>query len=136
MIWGTLRCESAPDFCDIRSSADRSANTSAIAIAKKPGRPHLTRWYTHVETLPVPKGALDSYNKAKIDHDKGKKRKRTETVEVVLPNAVKGKVVVRFGQLLALGVYYRYALVILRTNTVQRLSRLVTCTLVTSRRPF
>lgn len=81
--------------------ADHTANTSAIAIAKKPGRPHLTRWYTHVETLPVPKGALDSYNKARVDHDKGKKLKRTETVEVVLPNAVKGKVVVRFGKSVA-----------------------------------
>jgi glutamyl-tRNA synthetase len=31
--------------------------------------------------------------------DKGKKAKRTESVDVVLPNAVMGKVVVRFGQL-------------------------------------
>lgn len=30
--------------------------------------------------------------------DKGKKAKRTESVDVVLPNAVPGKVVVRFGE--------------------------------------
>ena len=31
--------------------------------------------------------------------EKGKRAKRTESVEVVLPNAVPGKVVVRFGEL-------------------------------------
>jgi hypothetical protein len=31
--------------------------------------------------------------------EKGKKAKRTEVVDVVLPNAVPGKVVVRFGEL-------------------------------------
>lgn len=34
--------------------------------------------------------------------EKSKKQKRTESVEVVLPNAVVGKVVVRFGKLTAL----------------------------------
>jgi glutamyl-tRNA synthetase len=64
---------------------------------KKPGRPHLARWYSHVETLPIPKSALESFLKAKIEMEKGKKAKRTESVDVVLPNAVPGKVVVRFG---------------------------------------
>lgn len=66
---------------------------------KKPGRPHLSRWMSHVETLDVPRQALESFMKARSDLDKGKKAKRMETVEVVLPNAVKGKVVVRFGEL-------------------------------------
>lgn len=39
--------------------------------------------------------------KSRADMDKGKKAKRTETVDVVLPNAVVGKVVVRFGELTA-----------------------------------
>jgi glutamyl-tRNA synthetase len=66
---------------------------------KKPGRPHLARWYTHIETLPALRSALDSAFKARSDADKGKKVKRMETVEVALPNAVVGKVVVRFGEL-------------------------------------
>ena len=65
---------------------------------KKPGRPHLARWYSHVETLPIPRAALESFTKAKSDMERGKKAKRTESVDVVLPNAVPGKVVVRFGQ--------------------------------------
>lgn len=56
------------------------------------------RWYSHVETLPVPKGALESFVKAKTEMERGKKAKRIESVDVVLPNAVPGKVVVRFGQ--------------------------------------
>lgn len=75
-----------------------TANSSAIGSTKKPGRPHLTRWYNHVESLPIPKAALESINKAKNDLEKSKKVKRMETVEVVLPNAVPGKVVVRFGE--------------------------------------
>lgn len=34
---------------------------------------------------------------AKKEMDRGKKVKRTESVDVVLPNAVVGKVVLRFG---------------------------------------
>ena len=34
--------------------------------------------------------------------DKGRKAKRTESVDVVLPNAVPGKVVVRFGEFVSL----------------------------------
>ncbi|KAK8844112.1 glutamate-tRNA ligase [Kwoniella newhampshirensis] len=79
IIWGTIR-----------------GNNSAIGSVKKPGRPHLSRWFTHVETLPVPKAALEAYRQAKSEMDKGKKTKRLESVDVVLPNAVKGKVVVRF----------------------------------------
>lgn len=67
---------------------------------KKPGRPHLARWFNHVETQTVPRTALESAAKAKADADKGKKAKRTETVEVSLVNAIPGKVVVRFGQLI------------------------------------
>lgn len=81
LIWGTIR-----------------GNASAIGSMKKPGRPHLARWYSHVETLPIPKSALESFIKAKIEMEKGKKAKRTESVDVVLPNAVPGKVVVRFGE--------------------------------------
>lgn len=65
---------------------------------KKPGRPHLARWYYHVETLPIPRSALDKYTKAKSEMERGKKAKRTESVDVVLPNAIPGKVVVRFGE--------------------------------------
>lgn len=82
LIWGTIR-----------------ANTPAMGSLKKPGRPHLARWYTHVETLPVPKSALESAAKAKSDMERGKKAKRVESVDVVLPNAIPGKVVVRFGKL-------------------------------------
>ncbi|KAL0247921.1 glutamate-tRNA ligase [Cryptococcus tetragattii IND107] len=78
-IWGTIR-----------------GNNSAIGSIKKPGRPHLQRWFNHVETLDVPKAALESYRQAKSEMEKGKKTKRLESVDVVLPNAVKGKVVVRF----------------------------------------
>jgi len=74
------------------------ANNSALGAIKKPGRPHLSRWFTHVETLPVPRAALDSFSEARRELDKGRKVKRTETVDVVLPNAVPGKVVVRFGE--------------------------------------
>ncbi|OCF43000.1 glutamate-tRNA ligase [Kwoniella heveanensis CBS 569] len=78
-IWGTIR-----------------GNSSAIGSIKKPGRPHLARWFNHVETLPVPIAALEAFRQARSEMDKGKKIKRLETVDVVLPNAVKGKVVVRF----------------------------------------
>ncbi|WRT69194.1 glutamate-tRNA ligase [Kwoniella shivajii] len=78
-IWGTIR-----------------GNNSAIGSIKKPGRPHLSRWFNHVESLSVPQNALKSFQQAKSEMDKGKKTKRLETVDVVLPNAVKGKVVVRF----------------------------------------
>ena len=78
---------------------DHLANTSALGAVKKPGRPHLLRWFTHVETLPAPRTAVESYTEAKRDLDKGKKAKRVESVDVVLPNAVPGKVVVRFGEL-------------------------------------
>jgi glutamyl-tRNA synthetase len=82
LIWGTIR-----------------GNVAAVGSMKKPGRPHLARWYNHVETLPVPRAALESFTKAKSDMERGKKAKRTESVDVVLPNAVPGKVVVRFGKL-------------------------------------
>ncbi len=75
-----------------------TGNSSAIGAIKKPGRPHLSRWFNHVETLPIPRSALDSAVEAKKDVEKGKKAKRTESVDVVLPNAVPGKVVVRFGE--------------------------------------
>ncbi|WVR08947.1 glutamate-tRNA ligase [Kwoniella sp. DSM 27419] len=78
-IWGTIR-----------------GSNSAIGSVKKPGRPHLSRWFNHVESLPVPQGALECYRQARSEMDKGKKVKRLETIDVVLPNAVKGKVVVRF----------------------------------------
>ncbi|KAK4688358.1 hypothetical protein P7C73_g1752, partial [Tremellales sp. Uapishka_1] len=78
-IWGTIR-----------------SNNSALGSMKKPGRPHLARWFNHIEALPVCKGVMDSLYKAKSGADKDKKVKRMETVEVVLPNAVQGKVVVRF----------------------------------------
>ena len=81
LIWGTIR-----------------GNVAAVGSMKKPGRPHLARWYNHVETLPVPRAALESFTKAKSDMERGKKAKRTESVDVVLPNAVPGKVVVRFGR--------------------------------------
>ncbi|WVQ77833.1 hypothetical protein IAR50_007527 [Cryptococcus sp. DSM 104548] len=63
-IWGTIR-----------------GNNFAIGTIKKPGRPHLQRWFTHVETLDVPQQALRTFS---------------QSVDVVLPNVVKGKVVVRF----------------------------------------
>lgn len=66
---------------------------------KKPGRPHLSRWFNHVETQHVPRTVLEMAAKSRADMDKGKKAKRTETVDVVLPNAIPGKVVVRFGEL-------------------------------------
>ncbi|ODN81138.1 glutamate-tRNA ligase [Cryptococcus amylolentus CBS 6039] len=78
-IWGTIR-----------------GNNSAIGSIKKPGRPHLQRWFTHVETLDVPQQSLKTFSQAKSEQEKGKKTKRLESVDVVLPNAVKGKVVVRF----------------------------------------
>lgn len=81
LIWGTIR-----------------GNVAALGSMKKPGRPHLARWYNHVETLPVPRAALESFTKAKSDMERGKKAKRVESVDVVLPNAVPGKVVVRFGE--------------------------------------
>lgn len=80
LIWGTIRI-----------------NSSALGSLKKPGRPHVGRWFSHVESLPVPKAALDSFTKAKSDMERGRKAKRVESVDVVLPNAVPGKVVVRFG---------------------------------------
>jgi len=70
---------------------------SALGAIKKPGRPHLARWWTHVESLPTAKKAVESFNKARTEMEKSKKQKRTESVEVVLPNATVGKVVVRFG---------------------------------------
>ena len=44
------------------------------------------------------KKAMEQFNKARTEMEKSKKQKRTESVEVVLPNATVGKVVVRFGQ--------------------------------------
>jgi hypothetical protein len=44
------------------------------------------------------KNAIEGFREAWKDFEKGKKAKRTETVDVVLPNAVPGKVVVRFGE--------------------------------------
>lgn len=66
---------------------------------KKPGRPHLARWYNHVETQDVPRTALEMAFKARVEMDKGKKAKSTESVDVTLVNAIPGKVVVRFGEL-------------------------------------
>lgn len=66
---------------------------------KRPGRPHLSRWAAHADTVPAIKTALEQAFKARSDLEKGKKAKRTEVVDVVLPNAVPGKVVVRFGEL-------------------------------------
>ena len=77
-------------------------NSTAAGGIRKPGRPHLLRWYSHVESLDIPRSILDSLNKAKVEAEKAKKVKRTETVEVVLPNAVPGKVVVRFGSSLSI----------------------------------
>lgn len=74
-------------------------NTSAIGSLKKPGRPHLSRWFNHADSLPVTRSVLEQAAKARSDLDKGKKAKRIESVDVVLPNAVPGKVVVRFGKL-------------------------------------
>ncbi|ORY33131.1 tRNA synthetases class I, catalytic domain-domain-containing protein [Naematelia encephala] len=79
VIWGTIR-----------------SNTPALGAIKKPGRPHISRWFAHVEALAVPKQASEMAFEAKRDLEKGKKAKRVESVEVVLPNAVPGKVVVRF----------------------------------------
>ncbi|EJT50244.1 glutamate-tRNA ligase [Trichosporon asahii var. asahii CBS 2479] len=63
---------------------------------RKPGRPHLLRWYNQVESLPILKKLLESFTKARSDADKARKNKRTEHIEAELPNAVPGKVVVRF----------------------------------------
>lgn len=79
------------------NSADILANASAAGSIKKPGRPHLLRWYTQVEAQDAPRQLLESFAKARSSADKGRKEKRTETIEAVLPNAVEGKVVVRFG---------------------------------------
>ncbi|RXK38195.1 glutamate-tRNA ligase [Tremella mesenterica] len=79
IIWGTIR-----------------SNGVAANSVRKPGRPHLSRWYTHVETLPVPKRVLEESMAAKADAERYKKAKRIDSVEVVLPNAVPGKVVLRF----------------------------------------
>jgi glutamyl-tRNA synthetase len=65
---------------------------------KKPGRPHLARWFNHVEMLDIPRSATDMVMKARADKDKGVKAKRTEAVDVALVNATVGKVVVRFGK--------------------------------------
>ena len=65
---------------------------------RKPGRPHLSRWAAFADTVPAIKTAVDQASKARSDLEKGKKAKRTEVVDVVLPNAVPGKVVVRFGE--------------------------------------
>ncbi|KAL7421275.1 glutamate--tRNA ligase [Cryptotrichosporon argae] len=79
VIWGTIR-----------------SNASAAGSIKKPGRPHLLRWWNHVDQHSACRAALAAMAKAKSEVDKGKKAKRTETIEIVLPNAVQGKVVVRF----------------------------------------
>lgn len=79
LIWGLIR-----------------SNKSAAGSVKIPGRPHLARWYTQFETQDLPKNIAESFNKARSDMDKGKKVKRQEVIEAVLPNAVEGKVVVRF----------------------------------------
>ena len=92
IIWGTIRC-------GFRfGSPLRIANNSAIGSIRKPGRPHLSRWFSHIESLAVPRHALDSWTKARGDAEKARKVKRVESVEVVLPNAIPGKVVVRFGK--------------------------------------
>lgn len=57
----------------------------------------MLRWWSHIETLPLTKKAIESFNDARKEMERSKKVKRTESVEVVLPNAVVGKVVVRFG---------------------------------------
>lgn len=97
-IWGTIR-SMYMQMVDLQW-VDGAGNTPATGSIKKPGRPHLARWFNHVESLSVPRTVLDSVNKARADLEKGKKAKRTESVDVVLPNAVPGKVVVRFGKLL------------------------------------
>jgi glutamyl-tRNA synthetase len=109
--------------------SSHTGNSSALGAIRKPGRPHLTRWFSHVDTLPVPRAVVEHANKARSDLEKGKKAKRTESVDVVLPNAVPGKVVVRFGELP--GSWRR-----LGRPDVQRPSRRDTSTLVTSRRLF
>lgn len=96
VIWGSIRSLSVR-FLLVPLFIIRTGNGSALGAIKKPGRPHLARWYNHVEALPIPKAALDSATEAKRDLEKGKKAKRTESVDVVLPNAVPGKVVLRFG---------------------------------------
>jgi hypothetical protein len=57
--------------------------------------------------------------------DQGKKTKKTESVDVALPNAVQGKVVLRFGE----PSEFRG----LQPNSLQLLSHQDTCTLDTSR---
>jgi glutamyl-tRNA synthetase len=83
IIWGTIR-----------------SNASASGSVRKPGRPHILRWYTQVETTPIAKGLLESWVKARSNADKSRKVKREEGhIEAELKNAVPGKVVVRFGAL-------------------------------------
>ncbi|ORX39158.1 putative glutamate-tRNA ligase [Kockovaella imperatae] len=79
IIWGTIK-----------------SNNPALGAIRKPGRPHLLRWYNHVNALPIPKQVHQMHEEARKEMEKGKRVKRTESVEVVLPNAVPGKVVVRF----------------------------------------
>ena len=79
--------------------SSHTGNVPAIGAMRKPGRPHLSRWAAFAETVPAVKSANEQALKARSDLEKGKKAKRTEVVDVVLPNAVPGKVVVRFGEL-------------------------------------
>lgn len=41
------------------------SNVAALGALKREGRPHLARWWKHVETLPVPQAHVASFNAAR-----------------------------------------------------------------------
>ncbi|KDQ17871.1 hypothetical protein BOTBODRAFT_29174 [Botryobasidium botryosum FD-172 SS1] len=76
-LWGTLK-----------------GSSQALGILKRNAHPHLSRWYSHLESLPTTQTAIASYHDAKAAKAKGSKS--AASFALGLEGAVEGQVVTRF----------------------------------------
>lgn len=85
-------------FNDFKIWASIKASLKAIGVLKQNRHVHLTRWYNYIEALPATQDIVTGLFNSKNQTAKNAKAetKKAGTVEAELPNAVEGKVTLRF----------------------------------------
>lgn len=87
-----------PGFNDFKIWASIKASLKALGVLKQNKHVHLTRWYNYIDALPATQEIVTGLFNSKSQTAKSAKAetKKAGTVEAELPNAVEGKVTVRF----------------------------------------
>lgn len=92
-VWGAIK--GILTFAMYMFSAHfKTGNIPFLGILKRPLHPHLSRWFSYIESLPSVKSAIASYQAAQ--KNKIKARSANASFELGLAGAVQGKVVTRF----------------------------------------